>query len=302
MRQHPMPHKVDLNLLRTFAVVYQCGSVTKASEKLDITQSAVSNSINRLKTATGQELFNRTGRGVTPTRFAQHLYERLQSPLLELEGLVESFTEFDDVQTHKFVVYCHEVIFHSLRQSLDQELAGSKIEILLIEMPLDEERIYDALSNEQIDLLIGISCPEGAMFTSSVVRQDQLCCIVKNGHPRINESTLNKTTYLQEHHAFFDLTRFDLKFVDWITDEVLPQRQAYSEHKSLMGMIEAVSYSEAIGVVPLSIAKRYQAAFNLTLLPFPFSNHTFDSYMTSLTKMQSNQANTWLRETISRVI
>ncbi|GAL14377.1 hypothetical protein JCM19233_5389 [Vibrio astriarenae] len=67
-------------------------------------------------------------------------------------------------------------------------------------------------------------------------------------------------------------------------------------------MIEAVSYSEAVGVVPISIAKRYQSAFNLNLLSFPFINHTFDSYMISLTKMQSNKANQWLRETITKVI
>lgn len=296
-----MASKVDLNLLRTFATVYECQSVTKAAEQLDLTQSAVSNSINRLKSRTGQALFNRTGRGVTPTRFAQELYQQLQSPLLELDRIVESIDDFSDTRAHRFVVYCHEAIFHSMRQNLDKELENSPIEVLLIEIPSDEERIYDDLINEKVDVIIDISRPDGVMFTSTVIKQDELCCIVKHDHPRLNEDTINRASYLQERHAFFDLTRLDLKFVDWITDEVLPQRKPYSEHKSLLGMIEAVSYSEAVGVVPISIAKRYQTAFNLNLLSFPFINHTFDSYMISLTKMQSNKANQWLRETITKV-
>lgn len=297
-----MPHKLDLNLLRIFASVYEQGSVTKAADKLDLTQSAISNSLNRLKTGVGQELFNRTGRGVKPTRFAQELYERLSAPLLEIETIIEGVTEFDQQYPHRFIVYCHEAMFHGLRQSLDKALTNSPIDILMIEMPLDEQRIYDDLANEKVDLVIDISQPQGRMFTSKLVRQEELCCVVRQGHPRLNHDTISKEAYLKEQHAFFDLTRLNLKFVDWITDEVLPQREAYSEHKSLLGMIETISYSDAVGVVPLSVAKRYQQALGLELLPFPFSNHAFGSYMISLTKMKSNKANAWLRETLTRVI
>lgn len=297
-----MSHKFDLNLLRIFSVVYQQGSVTKAAEHLDLTQSAISNSLNRLKSNLGQELFNRTGRGVKPTRFAQGLYEQLQFSLMEIDTVMEGVTQFNLDHPHRFIVYSHEAIFHTLRQSLDRKLVGKSIEVLLIEIPSNETRIYDDLVNEKVDLVIDISRPQGAMFQSSVLREEQLCCIVRHNHPRMNLESISKESYLQERHALFDLTRLNLKFVDWITDEVLPQRKAYSEHKSLLGMIEAVSYSDAVGVVPLSVAKRYQKAFNLDLLPFPFANHTFDSYMISLNKMRNNTANTWLRDLIESAL
>ncbi|UPQ89395.1 LysR family transcriptional regulator [Vibrio sinaloensis] len=297
-----MSQKLDLNLLKVFAAVYEQGSVTKAADKLNVTQSAVSNGLTRLKSQVGQALFSRTGRGVKPTRFAQEFYSQLQAPLLEMESLMEGLSEFNPVTYHRFVVYCHEAMFHTLRQSLDQRLMDTSIEVFLIEMPSDEEKIYDDLINERVDLVIDISRPTGAMFNSVVVKQEELCCIVKQGHPRLNSNTMSKSSYLNEQHALFDLTRLNLKFVDWITDEVLPQRNAYSEHKSLLGMIEAISYSEAVGVVPLSVAQRYQSAFNLDLLPFPFANHTFDSYMIALAKMHTNQANSWLRDLISSAI
>lgn len=297
-----MPHKFDLNLLRIFCAVYQQGSVSKAGELLDLTQSAISNALNRLKSNVGQELFNRTGRGVKPTRFAQELHDQLQHSLLEIDAVMEGMAQFNVDRPHRFIVYSHEAIFHTLRQNLDRQLANSAIEVLLVEIPSNEEQIYDDLLNEKVDLVIDISSPQGTMFQSSIIKKEQLCCIVRKGHPRLNSDTINKESYLKEQHALFDLKRLDLKFVDWITDEVLPERKAYSEHKSLVGMIEAVSYSNAVGVVPLSVAQRYQDAFNLDLLPFPFSNHTFDSFMISLSKMRTNDANSWLRTRVQNAV
>ncbi|MBF4376460.1 LysR family transcriptional regulator, partial [Vibrio anguillarum] len=77
--------KFDLNLLRVFISAYQTESVTKAAEQLDLTQSAVSNALARLKEQVGGDLFIRTGRGIKPTRFAQDLYQSIQSPLMEVE-------------------------------------------------------------------------------------------------------------------------------------------------------------------------------------------------------------------------
>ena len=297
-----MSQKFDLNLLRIFAVVYQQGSVTKAAEHLNLTQSAISNSLNRLKSNVGQELFNRTGRGVKPTRFAQDIYAQLEAPLQDIDTIMEGAAHFDLNHSHHFIVYSHETILHTLRQKLDQHLAGTLVEVLLVEIPSNEARIYDTLSNEKVDLVIDISPPQSAMFSSSVLKKEKLCCIVKHNHPRLNLETMSKENYLKERHAFFDLTRLNLKFVDWITDEVLPQRRAYSEHKSLLGMIEAVSYSDAVGVVPMSAAERYQKIFNLDLLPFPFANHSFNFYMVSLSKMRTNAANVWLRNLISQIV
>lgn len=297
-----MTQKFDLNLLRIFSVVFQQGSVTKAAEQLDLTQSAISNSLNRLKSNVGQELFSRTGRGVKPTRFAQELYTQLETPLQKIDTVMEGLTQFDLNHPHHFVVYSHESILHSLRQKLDQYITDTAIEVLLAEIPSNEEQIYNTLSNEKVDLVIDISPPQSAMFTSSVLKKERLCCIVKHNHPRLNSNTMSKDSYLKERHAFFDLTRLNLKFVDWITDEALPQRRAYSEHKSLLGMIEAVSYSDAVGVVPISVAERYQKTFNLDLLPFPFANHSFNYYMVSLSKMRTNASNVWLRNLITQIV
>ncbi|MDB5314480.1 MAG: LysR family transcriptional regulator, partial [Rhodospirillales bacterium] len=67
------PEKLDLNLLRVFDAVARERHVTRASQRLNLSQSAVSNALSRLRAALGDELFLRRPGGVEPTALALSL-------------------------------------------------------------------------------------------------------------------------------------------------------------------------------------------------------------------------------------
>jgi DNA-binding transcriptional LysR family regulator len=71
----------DLNLLRTFVAVAQSGSFTAAAERLGMARPQVSLQIQRMETALGTSLFNRTTRRVALTDAGQHLFDQC-APLL----------------------------------------------------------------------------------------------------------------------------------------------------------------------------------------------------------------------------
>ena len=64
---------LDLNLLKVFAAVHHFCQVTAAARQLDMTPSAVSNALTRLRGHCGDALFVRTQRGVVPTPYANRL-------------------------------------------------------------------------------------------------------------------------------------------------------------------------------------------------------------------------------------
>src|SRR5919205_671530 len=68
---------LDLNLLRVFDAVARERHVTRAAERLHLSQPAVSNALARLRQALGDELFLRRPGGVEPTALAPPLLERL---------------------------------------------------------------------------------------------------------------------------------------------------------------------------------------------------------------------------------
>ncbi len=79
---------LDLNLLRVLDTVLKEQSVARAAKRLHVTPSAISNALARLRSALGDPLVTRRGRGIVPTPRALELGSRLSAALAELEAAV----------------------------------------------------------------------------------------------------------------------------------------------------------------------------------------------------------------------
>ena len=64
---------IDLNLLPVFEAVLAERSISRAADRLGLSQPAVSNALSRLRLATGNRLFVRQGNAMVPTPYAQAL-------------------------------------------------------------------------------------------------------------------------------------------------------------------------------------------------------------------------------------
>src|SRR5260370_8896238 len=75
----------DLNLLVVFEAILRERSVTKAGERLGLSQPAISHALNRLRWMLKDQLFVRTPEGMTPTPRAEHLAEPISRALHDLK-------------------------------------------------------------------------------------------------------------------------------------------------------------------------------------------------------------------------
>ncbi len=100
---------LDLNLLLVFDVLYQECSVTKAARRLNLTQSAVSHSLRRLRVALNDELFVRGANGLEPTSRAAMLANELGPALERIRDAVAS-SDFDPATTTR----CFTIVACSL--------------------------------------------------------------------------------------------------------------------------------------------------------------------------------------------
>lgn len=80
---------LDLNLLRVFDVVMVERNVTRAAERLAMTQPAVSNALRRLREAIGEELFVPGSTGVTPSPHAMAPWPAVRDALTSLRELLD---------------------------------------------------------------------------------------------------------------------------------------------------------------------------------------------------------------------
>ncbi len=77
---------IDLNLLRVFDALYELSSVTRAAERLGLTQSAISHALGRLRYAIGDPLFVRHAGGLQPTARAIEIAPGIREGLQQLRG------------------------------------------------------------------------------------------------------------------------------------------------------------------------------------------------------------------------
>lgn len=95
---------LDGRALKTFITVMEEGSVSKAAERLFVTQSAVSHTLDKLRTTFDDPLFVRSGRGIIPTAKAKSLCEPIEVVLDELKALTNE-REFDPLtETINFTI------------------------------------------------------------------------------------------------------------------------------------------------------------------------------------------------------
>lgn len=81
---------LDLNLVRVFDALMRERSVTRAGERIGLSQPAVSAALNRLRHLFNDQLFVRQGHEMLPTPLAVELGERARLALSEIEGMVRS--------------------------------------------------------------------------------------------------------------------------------------------------------------------------------------------------------------------
>src|SRR5215475_758157 len=86
---------IDLNLFLVLHVVLEERSATGAARRLNVTQSAVSNALARLRHLYGDPLVVRSGRGLVPTPLAERLAPIIDAAVVQLRAAIAVDSRFD---------------------------------------------------------------------------------------------------------------------------------------------------------------------------------------------------------------
>ena len=117
--------RLDGNTLTTFLTVLEEMSVSRAAERLGVTQSAVSHTLDKLRAILDDPLFVRVGRGIESTARARALQASVESVLDDLKSLTDH-REFDPlVEQMEFTIAANDfpvqLIFPKLLRELSEE-------------------------------------------------------------------------------------------------------------------------------------------------------------------------------------
>lgn len=175
---------LDLNLLRVFEALAEERSVTRAGERLGLTQSAVSHALNRLRYALEDELFLRAPDGMTPTPRASEILPELRRGLMQLQHALAP-TEFipaeaDRVFTLSASAYIGEVLLPQVT---------ARVRVLAPQVQLNirgaDASLAEGLEAGRIDLALGAFGRTSDVFARESLFEERLVWALRADHPAV---------------------------------------------------------------------------------------------------------------------
>jgi DNA-binding transcriptional LysR family regulator len=146
---------VDLNLLVALDALLTERSVTRAGQRLSITQSAMSGALGRLRGLFGDELLVRSGQAMRLTTFAESLQAPLREALVQLEATVFSRSAFDPQREQRtFTISATDYTSLVFLSRLPRELAAKRTHVRMRVTTNDVHGSIRRLEAGEIDLAI----------------------------------------------------------------------------------------------------------------------------------------------------
>lgn len=175
---------LDLNLLRVFDAVARERHVTRAAQRLNLSQPAVSNALARLRAALNDELFLRRPGGVEPTELALALAGPVAEVLDRLRDTLAVHAPFDPATSDRVFTlalseYAEAVLAPPLLERMGREAPGCLVAI----RHADRTNWQDLLERGEAELAVGVLPEPPAIYTRIRLLPEGFMTLMRKGHP-----------------------------------------------------------------------------------------------------------------------
>ncbi|MEI2764497.1 MAG: LysR family transcriptional regulator [Dermatophilaceae bacterium] len=245
----------DLNLVRTFVMIYETQSVTGAAARLHVTQPTVSYALGKMRRRFRDELFYRSTDGFVPTATATRLYEPLRRALNQIDDAVLSAEAFDPRgATDQFVIALTDLGEMAFLPTILRNARAAAPTVSIVSEPLVVGRSADALVEGRIDLAVShVELGGGRLRRHPILLIDHVV-ISAVDHPRLAGRQLTQRRFAAERHIQVVDTGNQAELGALVRGSHLDREVALqvSSYNSLPYLVQG---SELLGLIPRPVAR-----------------------------------------------
>lgn len=290
---------LDLNLLVALDALFTEKSVSRAGERLHLSQSATSGALSRLREAFHDPLLVQVGRRMALTPVAEGLIEPVREFLIQAEAILNNSPGFDPAtSTRKFRIlmsdYAQTVVMTEALPRLQSQAPGVTLEMVPI---LGGDA--DALERGEIDLAIGPTSYLSSGHPSERLFEDEFVCLAWSGNRKAS-STLSLATYLTLGHVVVrfgkqrDLPTFD----EWFTRHLGHERKIEVVTTAFNLVPQLLIGTSRIATVHRRLANFYVRHLPLRIIPPPLEIPRFEEFMQWHRSRDTDPGTIWLRSVL----
>jgi len=294
--------RVDLNLFTVFEAIYTEGSVTRASQKLNLTQPAISHALGRLRQMFDDPLFVRQGHTMVSTPLARSIIDPIRRSLRSLEVTLNGVHAFDPATTEKrFNIALRDVLEATILPPLMVHVRQQAPMVDIAAGQVERRELQGELANGTLDVAIDVllALPTDVMHTR--IYQDSTVVVARKGHPDI-DGKLDIDTYLKQDHILASSRRRGPGLEDFELSRYGLERRIRLRCQHYFAACRVVSQTDMILTMPGRYARIANEQFGNQILAFPLEMPAFDVFLYWHANVDNDPANRWFREQVIRSV
>ena len=287
----------DLNLLVSLDALLIERNVTRAGQRVGLSQPAMSGTLSRLRDLFKDELLVRVGRQLELTPLAQELAPQLRTQLQGVEDLLNarrSFIPATEVRT--FSIAASDYVVFLLLQPLVARMADQAPGIKLQFVRLDSASV-DRLGEDAIDFVVMPSYLQ-THFPSTELFSDRWVCVVWSGNPRVGK-TLTEAQYLGLPHLAFSMPNENAgSAADVHLSHLGVHRRIAAWTESFILSPFLVRGTEMVTLMHERVAKALETAADARIITPPYDLPELKEVLLWNPRRTSDPPHLWMREQV----
>lgn len=294
--------KLDLNLFVVLEALIRDHSVTRAADRLGLSQPAVSAALKRLRQQLGDPLLVRTRNGMLPTPRAQQIYSSLVHSLDSIQNVVQDGPAFSPERTQRsFNVMLSDigeiVYLPRLIGRLQRDAPGIRLTVRRLARP----RVSEELASGRIDLAVGWVDRPSDVYRDDLFMED-FVCIVRPKHPRIGQR-LTLSQFALEWHLVVGradagpdiFLRATNATMEKGFSKVVRERKVALLVPHFLAVPNIIANTDLVCVVPRQLGQVYEAYGQVRIVALPVKCESFAVSQFWHKRFDADQGNVWLR-------
>lgn len=291
---------LDANLLVALDALLQEENVTNAAKRVGITQSAMSQTLARLRHQFDDPILVKVGRRMEPSPFGRRIRPRLHKAIVECEAIVADRPVFDEASaSNRFVLAMVDYLSLVLLPALTRDIAARAPGVDLAVHALDAGSIAPELQQGLVDLYVGVAGEAERSLETEPLFVDRMRLVVRTDHPLCADPSLE--SYADAAHILVSPRREAGSIVSRALSEEGYTRRIAIEVPYFSLVPELVAQSDLVATVPERVATLFTTRHPVTVLPPPLPLPDLEVCMAWHPTFATDPAILWLREVVATV-
>lgn len=291
--------RVDLNLFVVFDAIYREGSLTRAAEKLYLSQPAVSHALARLREQFNDPLFERSGKGVIPTPLAKATIERVRAALQSLETTLTDGLVFDPANaTRVFNIAMRDMLETTVLPPVMERLEQQAPSVQLRSLRVPRRDIESALTAGQLDFAADILLPVSQNICHQRIAVQGMKVVMQPQHP-LAQTEWDLAAYLSAQHVQVSGRVEGLGAEDVALAKDGHTRRIALRCQNYHAAMQVLKHSNLLLTLPESLALQLDG---FAVRPLPFNLMPMELYLYWHRKAEADPAVMWLKGVLLQTI